>query len=86
VKSFTSSLITPIIAAIGAQPDFSALTFQINGSTFRYGAFINALITLLISAILTFLVVKVTLRAFPREAGRVHRRGLRRRGDQRPIS
>jgi hypothetical protein len=59
-----SSLITPIVAAIGGQPDFSALTFQINGSTVRYGAFIDALITFLIIAILMFLVVKGTLRAF----------------------
>jgi large conductance mechanosensitive channel len=64
VKSFTESLVTPLIAAIGGQPDFSALTFEINGSTFRHGAFINALITFLIVAIIMFLVVKATLRWF----------------------
>jgi large conductance mechanosensitive channel len=64
VKSFTASLITPLIAAIGGQPDFSALDFTINGSTFRYGAFINALITFLIVALVMFLVVKATLRIF----------------------
>ena len=37
-------LITPLIAAIGGEPDFSALSFTINGSEIRYGDFINALI------------------------------------------
>jgi large conductance mechanosensitive channel len=64
VKSFTASLVTPIIAAIGGQPDFSALDFQINGSTFRYGAFINAVITFLIVALVMFVVVKAALRIF----------------------
>ena len=62
VKSFTENLITPIIAAIGGQPDFGALNFTINGSTFRYGAFVNAVITFLIVALVMFLVVKATLK------------------------
>ena len=35
VTSMVEDLITPLIAAIGGEPDFSALTFTINGSTFR---------------------------------------------------
>jgi large conductance mechanosensitive channel len=62
VKSFTANIITPIIAAIGGQPDFAALDFQINGSTFRYGAFINAVITFLIVALVMFLVIKASLK------------------------
>ena len=38
-------LLTPLIAAIIKQPDFSALTFTINGSKFLYGEFINALLS-----------------------------------------
>lgn len=64
VKSFTANIVTPIIAAIGGQPDFSALTFEINGSTFRYGLFINAVITFLIVALVMFLVIKASLRLF----------------------
>lgn len=64
VKSFVETLVTPLIAAIGGQPDFSALDFTINGSTFRYGAFINALLTFLIVALIMFLVVKASLRWF----------------------
>ena len=44
---------------IGGQPDFSSLTFTINNSEFRYGAFINSLISFLIIAlVIYFLIVK----------------------------
>lgn len=59
VNAFVADLITPIIAAIFGQPDFSDLTFTINGSVFKYGAFLNALITFLsIAAAIFFFVVK----------------------------
>ena len=59
VTSLVADIITPVIAAVGGQPDFSALTFTINGSEFRYGSFINAVIAfLVIAAAIFFLVVK----------------------------
>jgi large conductance mechanosensitive channel len=59
VTSLVENLITPLIAAIGGQPDFSALTFEINDSTFGYGLFINALISfIIIAAVVFFLVVR----------------------------
>ena len=59
VTSLVANLITPLIAAVGGQPDFSALTFEINGSEFGYGAFLNALFSfLVIAAVVFFLVVK----------------------------
>jgi large conductance mechanosensitive channel len=59
VTSLVEDLITPIIAAIFGQPDFSGLTFTINESTFRYGEFLNALLAfVLIAAVLFFLVVR----------------------------
>ena len=57
VTSMVEDLITPLIAAIGGEPDFSALTFTVNGSTFRYGDFINALIAFLIIATVVFFFV-----------------------------
>ena len=33
VKAFVENLVTPLIAAIGGQPDFAGLTFTINGSS-----------------------------------------------------
>jgi large conductance mechanosensitive channel len=59
VTALVVDLITPLIAAIFGKHDFSALTFTINGSTFRYGQFINALITFVtIAAAVFFFVVQ----------------------------
>lgn len=58
VNSVVADLLTPIIAAIIGEPDFSALAFTINGSEFTYGNFINALITFLsVTTAIYFLVV-----------------------------
>jgi large conductance mechanosensitive channel len=59
VTGLVGDLITPIIAAIIGKHDFSTLTFTINGSLFKYGAFINALISFIsIAAAVFFFVVK----------------------------
>jgi large conductance mechanosensitive channel len=58
VSSLVSDLLTPLIAAIAGKPDFSALTFTVNGSTFRYGHFINVVLSFVfISAAVYFVVV-----------------------------
>jgi large conductance mechanosensitive channel len=59
ITALVADLLTPLIAAIFGSNDFSALTFTINGSVFRYGDFINALITFVtIAAAVFFFVVK----------------------------
>jgi large conductance mechanosensitive channel len=59
VASFVEDLVTPLIAAVGGESDFSALGFEINGSRFRYGEFINALLAfLLVAAVVFFLVIR----------------------------
>jgi large conductance mechanosensitive channel len=59
VTALVADLITPLIAAIGGQHDFSALTFTINGSRFLYGAFLNAVIAfVVIAAVVFFLVIR----------------------------
>lgn len=59
ITSLVKDLITPLIAAIGGQPDFSNLSFTLNGSKFMYGDFINAVISfLMIAAVIFFLVVQ----------------------------
>jgi len=57
VKAFVDNIITPIIAAIFGKPDFSGLIFTINGSVFRYGLFINSLISFLLVAAAIYYVV-----------------------------
>jgi large conductance mechanosensitive channel len=58
VQALVKDLITPLIAAIGAKPDFGTLAFTVNRSVFRYGDFINALVSfVIIAAVVFFLVV-----------------------------
>jgi large conductance mechanosensitive channel len=58
VQGLVKDFITPLIAAVVQQPDFSTLVFTVNGSKFMYGDFINQLIALLIDALsIYFLVV-----------------------------
>jgi large conductance mechanosensitive channel len=59
IAAIVEGLLTPLIAAIFGEPDFSGLSFTINGSEFRYGIVINALITFLtVAAAVFFFVVK----------------------------
>ena len=58
VGAFTKDLLTPFIAALVGKPDFSAISFTINGSIFLLGDFINALVSfLLVAAAVYFFVV-----------------------------
>lgn len=59
VTALVKDIITPVIAAIGGKPDFSALKFEVNGSKFLYGDFINSIVSfLIIAAAVFFMVVK----------------------------
>ena len=58
VAALVKDLLTPLIAALVGKPDFSAFTFEVNGSRFLYGDFINAVISfVLIAAAVYFFVV-----------------------------
>jgi large conductance mechanosensitive channel len=58
VSSLVENLMTPIIAAIAGQPDFSAIALTLNGSKIAIGSFLNALLAfLIIGAAVYFLVV-----------------------------
>lgn len=58
VNALVKDLITPFIAAIGGQPDFSKIAFTINNSKFLIGDFINVLIAFFINAaVIYFLIV-----------------------------
>ena len=64
--AFVADLITPLIAAIFGKPDFASLTFRVHHSTFRYGSFLNALLSFLIVATVVFFAVVVPLTALMR--------------------
>ena len=57
VTAMVEDLITPFIAAIGGETDFSALDFSINSSTFRYGDFINKVLSFVVIAMVVFFFV-----------------------------
>jgi large conductance mechanosensitive channel len=58
VTAFVKDLLTPLIAALVGKPDFSGYVFEVNGSKFLYGDFINAVIAfLLIAAAVYYFVV-----------------------------
>lgn len=58
VMALVKDLITPLIAAIGAKPNFGDLFVTLNNSQIRYGDFLNALLSfVIIAAVVYFLVV-----------------------------
>ena len=61
VTALVKDLITPIIAAIVGQPDFSNIQFVVNGSKFLVGDFLNALVSFLLvgTAVYFFVVLPV---------------------------
>jgi large conductance mechanosensitive channel len=61
ITALVKDLITPLIAALVGQPDFSAIRFTINNSKFLVGDFINAVVSFLLiaAAVYFFAVVPV---------------------------
>ena len=61
VTAFTKDLLTPLIAALVGKPDFSAIQFEVNGSKFPVGDFLNSLVAFLLvaTAVYYFVVLPV---------------------------
>src|SRR5450432_676027 len=61
VTALVKDLITPLIAALFGKPDFSAIVFEVNGSKFLLGDFVNAVVAFLMvaTAIYFFVVLPV---------------------------
>lgn len=56
VTSLVTDLLTPLLAAFAGHPDFSALAVTVNHSRLLIGSFVNALVT--------FVLVSVTIYSF----------------------
>jgi len=71
VAALVKDLLTPLIAAVVGQPDFSAISLTVNGSQFLIGDFINALLSfvLISAAVYFFVVVPVNALAARRARG-----------------
>lgn len=63
VTALVKDLITPLIAAIFGKPDFSSIQFQVNGSQFLIGDFINALVSFLLIGLAVYVFVMVPVNA-----------------------
>jgi large conductance mechanosensitive channel len=57
VNSLVNNLLMPVVAMIIGKPDFRDLTFTINDSVFRYGAFLTDVIQFVAIAAAVFLFV-----------------------------
>ncbi len=70
VTAFVKDLLTPLIAAIAGKPDFSAIAFDINGSKFLVGDFINAVVAFLLIAGSVYFFIVAPVNAL---MARIHR-------------
>lgn len=71
VAALVKDLLTPLIAAIVGQPDFSALSFTINNSVFLIGDFVNAALAfvLVVAAVYFAVVIPMNAMAARRSRG-----------------
>jgi len=74
VTSLVKDLLTPLIAAIVHTPDFSAMAFELNGSKFLIGDFINAVVSFLIIASAVYFAVVLPINALRSYAQTTSRR------------
>ncbi len=62
VNALVKDVLTPLVAAIIGQPDFSRLGFTLGRTHFPIGDFVNALITFLLDALVIYYAVVVPFR------------------------
>ena len=67
ITSFTENLLTPLLAIPGDVASFAELDVEISDSAFRYGAFIDAVVSfVIVAAVLFFAVVRPVNRIMAR--------------------
>jgi large conductance mechanosensitive channel len=57
VTALVKDLLTPLIAAIVGAPDFSGISFGVNGSKLLVGDFMNAVLAFLMLAVVVYFFV-----------------------------
>jgi large conductance mechanosensitive channel len=70
VTALVKDLLTPLIAAVVKQPDFSGFAFELNSAKFLYGDFLNALLSFVIIAAAVYFFVVVPINALISRARR----------------
>jgi large conductance mechanosensitive channel len=77
ITSLVDNLLMPVVAMIIGKPDFRDLTFTINDSVFRYGAFLtDAIAFVAVAAAVFFFVVKPMNALRELRAGSAEEEGL----------
>jgi large conductance mechanosensitive channel len=69
VNSFVVDIITPFIAALFKQPDFSGFSVVINGSTIMIGRFLDSMVSFAIMAAVIYYFVIIPLNRLFAHAG-----------------
>lgn len=64
INAIVKDLMTPFIGIIAKVPNFSNLSFTLNGSTILYGDFINVLISFFLVAAAIYFFVVMPMNAF----------------------
>lgn len=63
VNALVKGILTPLIAAVAGEQDFSRLTLTVGDGVLQYGAFLNALIYFITVAVVMFLLLKAAAQA-----------------------
>jgi len=63
VNSMVKGLLTPFIAAVAKQPDFTSISFTIRGSKFLFGDFVNSVVSFVIIAAAVYFAVVLPMNA-----------------------
>lgn len=63
VSALVEGVLTPIIAAVGGQPNFSSLVLDVGDGEIRYGTFLDAIIGFVVVAAVMFLILKAASKA-----------------------
>ena len=63
VASLVRDVVTPLIAAVGGEPDFSRLVLHVGDGEVAYGAFLNTVFSFVIVAAVMFFLLKAASKA-----------------------
>lgn len=63
VTALVEGVLTPIIAAVGGQPNFSSLVLDVGDGEIRYGTFLDAIIGFIVVAGVMFMILKAASKA-----------------------
>lgn len=63
ITALVEGILTPIIAAVGGQPNFSSLVLDVGDGEIRYGTFLDAVIGFVIVAAVMFVILKAASKA-----------------------